>query len=169
MKRFPLGSTSSASTSSRSRAWSMRARAWMLFALVPVWALAGTGCYSAGQSASRGAFDEGRDALGELHAWWDETGKGEAKVLAAEASTAAIDAAAATFQKRIEEARTQLQAEWKGRVEDLERKVAEGRATPIEFALWVLLGGLGAGGTKTVLERLLIGKRAAASGSNGGM
>ena len=92
----------------------------------------------------------------------------EAKVLAAEASTAAIDAAAATFQKRIEEARTQLQAEWKGRGEDRERKVAEGRATPIELALWVLLGGLGAGGTKTVLERILIGKRAGSSNVHGG-
>lgn len=140
----------------------------MLFALAPVWGLAGAGCYSAGQSASRGAFDEGRDALGELHAWWDETGKGEAKALAAEASTAAIDAAAAAFQQRIDEARTQLQAEWKGRVEDLERKVAEGRATPIELALWVLLGGLGAGGTKTVLERMLIGKRAGSSNVHGG-
>ena len=141
----------------------------MLFALVPVWALVTTGCYSGGQSAARGAFDEGQDALGELRTWWEENGKGEAKALAEEASDAAITAAAAAFQKRVDEARAQLQAEWKGRVEDLERKVAEGRATPIEFALWVLLGGLGAGGTKTVLERLLIGKRAAASGSNGGM
>jgi hypothetical protein len=138
---------------------------------VPAWLLGTTalaGCYSGGQSAARGAFDEGRDALGELHAWWDEQGRGEAKTLAAEASSAAIDAAAATFQKRIEEARTQLQAEWKGRVEDLERKVAEGRATPIELALWVLLGGLGAGGTKTVLERMLIGKRAGSSNVHGG-
>ncbi len=135
----------------------------MLFALVPVWALVTTGCYSGGQSAARGAFDEGRDALGELHAWWEGEGKGEAKDLAVEASSAAVDAAAAAFQKKVDEARERLQAEWKGRVEDLERKVAEGRATPVEFALWVLLGGLGAGGTKTVLERLLIGRRMGAS------
>ncbi|MBI4615017.1 MAG: hypothetical protein HY720_15500 [Planctomycetes bacterium] len=153
---------------------------WTLFALVPAWVLAtGTlalpGCYSGGQSAARGAFDEGRDAIGELRTWWEGEGKDEAKNLAMEASNAAIDAAGAAFQKKVDEARERLQAEWKGRVEDLERKVAEGRATPIEFALWVLLGGLGAGGTKTVLERLLIGKRArsAAGGlppsTNGGL
>ncbi len=131
----------------------------MLFALVPAWVLGMTGCYSGGQSAARGAFDEGRDALVDLHAWWEGEGKGEAKDLAVEASSAAVDAAAAAFQKKVDEARERLQTEWKGRVEDLERKVAEGRATPIELALWVLLGGLGAGGTKTVLERFLIGRR----------
>ncbi|GEM_PF-3320789 len=146
----------------------------MLFALVPGWLLGTTalaGCYSGGQSAARGAFDEGRDALGELRTWWDGEGKGEAKDLAVEASDAAITAAAAAFQKKVDDARERLQAEWKGRVEDLERKVAEGRATPIELALWVLLGGLGAGGTKTVLERLLIGKRAGAASpsTNGGL
>lgn len=122
----------------------------MLFALVPVWAVAG--CYAAGQSASRGAFDEAK-------AWWREEGK----AVATEASTAAVDAASATFQKQVDEARERLQAEWQARVAELDRKVGEGKATPIEIALWVLLGGLGAGGTKTVLERVLIGKRNGAS------
>ncbi len=135
----------------------------MLFALVPVWLLAGAGCYSGGRSASRGAFDEAQRALDGAKTWWRDEGKGEAKAAAAEASTAAIDAASAAFQKRVDEARERLQAEWQARVAELDRKVAEGKATPIEIALWVLLGGLGAGGTKTVLERVLIGKRNGAS------
>ncbi len=122
--------------------------------------LALAGCYSGGQSAARGAFDEGRAAVADAKTWWAEEGKDDAKALAVEASSAAIDAAHAAFQKKVEEARDKLQAEWKGRMDELQRKVKEGTASPLEIALWVLLGGGGAGTTAKLLERLLIGKRA---------
>lgn len=124
----------------------------MLFALVPVWALAGAGCYSGGRSASRGAFDE-------AGAWWETTGQGLAEEAAKKTASAAVEAGREEFQRQIEAARKMLDDAWQARLDELRRKVEEGKAKTWEMVLYFLLAGLGAGGSRTALDRYLGRKR----------
>lgn len=128
----------------------------MLFALVPAWALALTGCYSAGQSASRGAFDE-------AEAWWETTGEGLAEEAAKKTSAAAVEAGREELQRQVEAARKMLNDAWEARLAELRRKVEEGRAKSWEMVLYFLLAGLGAGGSRTALDRFFGSKKGSPS------
>jgi len=134
-----------------------RALAGLLLFLLP---LPLVSCYSAGANTARGAFDEARD-------WWKEEGRELAGNGAREVAAAAVEAGRAEFQRKIEEARAQLGAEWQARMAALDQRVRDGTAKPWEIALWVLLGGAGGGTTGKMVERLIIGKRNGGNGNGG--
>ena len=152
MKRSPWVWSSWVSTSRRSSGWGTKARLSPLLLLAPAWALLGAGvlalpgCYSAGQDASQGAFDEAEE-------WWEATGKGLAEDAAKGTATAAVEAGREELQKQIDLARKMLDDAWQARVEELRRKVEEGRAKTWEMVLYFLLAGLGAGGSRTAFDR----------------
>lgn len=112
----------------------------LVLLILPLWLLSGcTTARQVGREAAGGAFDAARS-------WWAAEGRDAARDLAGTVT----DAASAKLREEADRKRAEIEA-----------KVQDGSATPLEMALWVLLGGLGAGGTKTVLERVLIGRRQA--------
>lgn len=121
-----------------------------------------------GRSAAGGVFDEAEERAAQFREWYAREGKAEIKGDVVEVVKAGVDggldAAGAKlkleFQEKVQAARDALNKEWQERLAVLEQKVKEGKASPMEMILYFLLGGLGAGGSKVGLERLIIGKRA---------
>lgn len=139
MSGFAWGSTS----------WTFRLLRWLksltnrpqlpLLLLAPLWLLFGaSGCTTArevGFSAARGVSD------------WAHSPEGQAQLRA-------------LTDPAIEAGRKMLADQWDAKKADLDRKVADGTASKLEWMLWLLAGAAGGGPTLgKLVERLLIGKR----------
>ena len=121
--------------------WSTKAARPVLI-LSLLWPL--VGCYSAGERASRGAFDE-------IGTWWEREGKAKTEGVARDVGRAAADGAVAAGRAQLDAAVAAAKAK-----PDAER-------TATDWFLILLGGGASTGVVWTLLQRYLLGHRGAAA------
>lgn len=127
--------------------WRMNRRrsvSWLsggiLLLIVLPW-MSGCSFRQAGREAAESGFDAGKEAARK---WWTEEGKDAATRLGKDL----VDAGKVALEEKAQEQR-----------EEIEKRLDSGTATPGDIALYILLGGMGAGGTRKLLDALIKGTK----------